>query len=365
MKIKEIISLLHSYAYIQLQEDFDNSGLNIGNPEDEIKGILICLDVTLEILQEAIENNLNFIISHHPLIFNKLKKINTTNEVEKLIILAIKNDISIYCGHTNFDNYDKGVNYKIAEKLNLKNIKILSPKTDTLEKISVFVPNEFANIVREEMFLAGAGKIGNYDSCSYNIEGFGSYRANENANPFLGEIGKLHFEKETKIEMILQKHNEQAVISAMIKAHPYEEVAFDLIQLKNNSNIGLGAYGELENEIVEVDFLKLLKETFFVKNIRHTKLRNKKIKKVALCGGSGAFLIGNVMNLGADVFVTGDMKYHDFFLAENKILLCDIGHYESEQFVKEIFYDIISNSKKEIDFVVKISEKNTNPIYNY
>ncbi len=363
MKIKDIVSFLNKQVPLSLQEDFDNSGLNLGNYDHDVKGVLICLDVTLDVINEAINDNCNLIISHHPLIFSKLKRITSSNDIEKAIVLAIKNDISIFCGHTNFDNYHNGVSYKIAKKLNLKNISVLSPSLNTLEKISVFVPNDFVDIVREKMFEAGAGNIGNYDSCSFNSQGLGTFRANENANPFVGEKSKLHFENETKVEMVLQKSNEKAIVSAMLSVHPYEEVAYNIITLNNNSQTGLGIYGELEEEISEEQFLTLLKDIFFVKYIRHSQLRDKKIKKISLCGGSGAFLINNAIALSSDAFITGDLKYHDFFLAENKILLCDIGHYESEQFTKEIFYEIISSLNP--DFPIKISKINTNPIYFY
>ncbi|HOE38881.1 MAG TPA: Nif3-like dinuclear metal center hexameric protein [Bacteroidales bacterium] len=364
MKIKDIINSFEEFAPLSLQEEYDNSGLQVGNLEKEISGILISLDVTSEVVQEAIDHNCNFIIAHHPLIFNKLRKITGSDDIEKSIILAIKNDISIYCTHTNFDKVNQGVSYKICEKIGLKNLKILSPEKNILEKIAVFVPTSHADIVRNSMFEAGAGQIGNYDNCSYNLQGEGSFRASNNSNPFVGQIGETHFEKEVRIETIYPKYLRNKILQAILKSHPYEEVAYDIYKLENpHNNVGLGMIGELEQEVAEIDFLKLLKEKFNSTIIKHSEFLNKKIKKVAVCGGSGAFLINTAKSSKADVFVSGDIKFHDYFLAEKQILIADIGHFESEQFTKEIFYDIIM--KKNPNFAVRFSKKNINPIKTF
>jgi len=364
MKIKELVNSFEEFAPVALQEDFDNSGLQIGNPENDIKGVLICIDITPEVIEEAIKNKLNMVVSHHPLIFSKLKKITGSDYVEKSIILAIKNDIAIYCGHTNFDQVINGVSGKICEKLGLKSLHILAPKADTLKKIVVFVPESHAEVVRNAMFEAGAGHIGNYDNCSYNLDGTGTFRANEDANPFVGEKGKLHFEKETRIEMIFPSYIEKQVVLKMMKVHPYEEVAYDIYKVENKwQTSGLGMTGEFEKEMPEEDFLLLLKDKFGLKSLKHSALFNKPIKKVAVCGGSGGFLIHSAKNSGAQVYVSGDIKYHDYFYAENKIIIIDIGHFESEQFTKEIFYDIIM--KKNPNFAVRFSEINTNPINTF
>ena len=364
MKISEIINALNEFAPLPLQEDFDNSGLNIGNPDNEITGILLTIDVTPEIVNEAIVHGCNLIISHHPLIFGKLKKITGTNYVERSIITAIKNDISIYCGHTNFDQVYNGVSARICDKLNLKNRKILSPKSNILKKISVFAPISHAEKVRDTMFRAGGGHIGNYDCCSYNTQGKGSFRGNDSSNPFVGNKGEIHFEDEIKIEMIYPEYLERYIISEMLKEHPYEEVAYDLIKLDNKNNFaGLGMTGFLDNEITETELLSTLKKVFGLNTLRHSELLNKPVKKIAVCGGSGASFIEIAKSSGAHVFISADIKYHDYFLAENKILIIDIGHYESEQYTKDIFYDIIM--KKNVNFAVRFSEINTNPIKNY
>jgi dinuclear metal center YbgI/SA1388 family protein len=364
MKIHEIVSTLNNSAPLQLQEDFDNSGLQIGNQNDEISGILLTIDITPEVVEEAAKYNCNLIISHHPLIFGKLRKITGANYIEKSIILAIKNNIAIYCGHTNFDQTYEGVSAKMCDKLGLTNRKILAPKSNILKKIAVFVPLSHAEKVRTVMFEAGGGHIGNYDCCSYNVEGKGSFRANENSNPFVGSKGELHFETEIKIEMVYPEYLEEKIVSNMLDTHPYEEVAYDLIKLDNKNNLtGFGMIGCLKVEISEKELLDKIKTSFGLETLRHSKLLNEPVSKIALCGGSGASFIETAKNTGAQVYISGDIKYHDYFLAENKILIIDIGHYESEQFTKEIFYDIIN--KKNINFAIRFSEINTNPIKNY
>ncbi len=364
MKIRELVAELESFAPSALQENYDNAGLNIGFPEAEISGVLICVDVIPEVVDEAIANGCNMIISHHPLIFPNIKKITGRNNVEKCIISALQNNISIYCGHTNFDKAPNGVSMKMCEKLGLKNCKTLDSEKHILKKIAVYVPKSHADQVRRAMFEAGAGTIGNYDNCSFNIEGIGTYRADENCNPFAGEIGKLHHEAETKIEVILPAFLQSRVISAMLKVHPYEEPAFDIFAIENEwESAGLGAVGELETEISEDELLKLVKQNFCVGNIRHSAKTGRKIRRIAVCGGSGASYIREAISQKADAFITADIKYHDWFLAENKIILLDIGHYESEQFTKEIFYDIVV--KKNNNFATYFSKVNTNPINNY
>ncbi|PLX07095.1 MAG: Nif3-like dinuclear metal center hexameric protein [Marinilabiliales bacterium] len=364
MKVKEIIAVLEEFAPPQLQEDYDNTGLNIGNHDSTITGILLCIDVTPDVINEAIENKCNLIIAHHPLIFGKIKKITGANYVEKSIITAIKNDISIYAGHTSFDSVSNCVSYKICEKLGLENLQILSAKKSYLKKLAVFVPSTHELQVRTALFEAGAGKIGNYDSCSFNTQGKGSFRGNEGTNPFVGNQGVMHIEDEVKIECVFPKHLQHKILKAVLNAHPYEEVAYDIYSLDNDWNMaGLGMIGLPKTSISEKELLKSLKSIFDLTNIRHSNLLNKKIKRIAVCGGSGASFIPDAIRSGADVYITGDIKYHEYFMAENKILLIDIGHFESEQFTKEIFYDIIM--KKNPNFAVRFSQIITNPIKNY
>ncbi len=363
MLLKTIITEIEKFAPLAYQESYDNCGLLTGHKEQEVTGAILCLDCIEAVVDEAIQKNCNLIIAHHPIIFSGLKKLNGTNYIERTIIKAIQNNIAIYACHTNLDNMKLGVNKKIADKLGLINQQILSPKKSLLKKLVTFVPATHLEIVRESLFNAGAGNIGNYDSCSFILEGTGSFRGNENSNPFIGEKGKLSLEKETRLELIFETVNEATIISALKQNHPYEEVAYDIYQLENTyQNIGSGMVGELEKPISETEFLENLKSIFKVKVIKHTALTNKRIKKVALCGGSGSFLLKNAINSKSDIYISSDFKYHEFFDAENQILVADIGHYESEQFTPEIFYEIISN--KFPTFASYLTETNTNPV-NY
>lgn len=362
MKIKDITNYIEEIAPLSFQEGYDNAGLIVGNAETEINAILISLDVNEEVVDEAINLKANLIVAHHPIVFSGLKKLNGKNYVERTVIKAIQNNIAIYASHTNLDSVlSTGVNTKIAQKLELQNIRILSPVENQLNKIMVYVPNRFTKKIQNALFSAGAGQIGNYNSCSFNLEGKGTFKAEENTDPFVGEQGKLHIEDETKIEVIAPNHLTNKVISEMISAHPYEEPAYDIVPLKNTwKNVGMGIIGELTNEIDEIEFLQKTKQTFACQIIRHTELLNKKIKKVAVCGGAGSFLLQKAISQKADVFVSGDFKYHQFFDADKKILIADIGHFESEQYTKELFYELLI--KKFYNFAIHLTKVNTNPI---
>ena len=361
MKIKEIVSALERFAPLPLQDGFDNAGLQIGLTEAEATGALLCLDVTEAVLDEAIASGCNLIISHHPLIFKGYKSITGKDYVERCILKAIKNDIVIYSAHTNLDNAPGGVNFKIAEKIGLKNVRILDPKESSLIKLVTFVPSAQAEEVRNALFTAGCGCIGNYDSCSYNTEGEGTFRAQEGSHPFCGTVGELHRETEVRIETILPEYKKGEVIRALLSKHPYEEPAYDLYPLHNSwAQVGSGIVGELEEPESELEFLKRIKKRFEVGCLKHNKLTGRLIQKVSLCGGAGAFLIPQAVRSGADVFITGEIKYHDYFGRETDILLAEIGHYESEQYTKEIFYSIIRDLFP--NFALQFSKVNTNPI---
>lgn len=363
MLLSTITKELESIAPLFLQESYDNSGLLIGKQDLDISAALITLDVTEEILKEAISNNCNLIIAHHPLIFKGLKSLTGRNSIERIVEKAIKNDIAIYAIHTNLDNVENGINGILSQKIGLVNTQILSVKSNILRKLVTFCPIDNAQKVRDAIFNAGAGEIGNYDNCSFNALGEGTFRGSEDSNPYLGEKGKLHFEQEVRIETIYPIYNEKAIITAMIEAHPYEEVAYDIYPLANDYNrIGAGMIGEIPETMNEEEFLQKLKKTTASGCIRHSALTGNKIKKVALCGGSGSFLIQQALKQNADIFITGDVKYHDFFNAEGKMVIADIGHYESEQFAKELIYSILI--KKFPTFAVQISKKNTNSV-NY
>ncbi len=364
MKIKEIVSYLESVAPPSLQESYDNAGLLTGDINREVSSALICLEVTPVVLDEAIDKGIEFIISHHPLIFTGLKKLTGENQVERMIIRAIQNGIAIFAAHTNLDAVVGGLNSLLAEKAGIKNARILKPKQGHLLKLVTFVPAADVEKVRDAVFSAGAGTIGNYDSCSFNTSGQGSFRAGEGTHPYAGEKGKLHFEDELRIETVFPRHIKSLLINALLNAHPYEEVAYDIYPIENDYPMaGMGMIGELQESLNEKDFLDRLKKTLDIHTIRHTGFLNKAVRKVAVCGGAGSFLLGDAMRQGADVFVSADFTYHKFFEAENKILIADIGHYESEQLVKEVFSDLIK--KKFPTFAAQISEVNTNPINYY
>lgn len=362
--IRDITNFLEQFAPLSLQESYDNSGLLIGSKSTVATGALVTLDVTEAIIDEAIENKCNLIVAHHPLIFSGLKKLSSNTWIERAIIKAIKNDIAVYAIHTNLDNVIEGVNKMMAQKIGLKNGRILQTKSGLLRKLTCFCPAEKADVVREALFSAGAGKIGNYENCSFNSEGTGTFKGNEHTNPYVGIPGQLHTASEVKIEVIFPASLEAQVLTALIIAHPYEEVAYDIFSLQNHwSQVGAGYIGQLEEAVSEEDFLAHLKKVFDCGTIRHTTFRGEKIKKVALCGGSGSFLLKDAIQNQADIFVSADFKYHQFFDADNQIVIADIGHYESEQFTKELIFNEIQ--KKFSTFALCLSKNNTNPIHYY
>ncbi|MGM0474766.1 MAG: Nif3-like dinuclear metal center hexameric protein [Bacteroidota bacterium] len=361
IQLLEITRYLETLAPTSFQESYDNSGLQVGDPSMEINGVLITLDVTEKVVKEASGLGYNLILSHHPVIFGGLNSVTGRTVPERVVMQAIKHDIAIYSGHTNFDAIREGVSAAMADRLGMVNQRILEPVTGRLKKLVVFVPGGHLEQVRSAIFEAGAGHIGAYDQCSFNLEGKGTFRGSEQSNPFVGKRGQLHQEPETRMETILPEHLTSRVVEAMIRAHPYEEVAYDLYPLDNaHDRVGMGMVGELQDPMDEEVFLNFLKDRFRTGVIRHSELLGRKIKKVALCGGAGSFLLGRAMARGADVFVTGDIKYHDFFKADGRIVIMDIGHYESEQFTRELFYELLM--KKFPKFAVRLSETDTNPI---
>ena len=361
IKLKEIVDYLEYEIPLDFQEDYDNCGLQTGDPETLITGILITLDVTPEIIIEALDKKCNLILSHHPVTLAGIKKMTGETLPVQIFREAIKNNIAIYSAHTNIDSLKNGVSGIFAKKLGLINTGILSFQKKQLLKLVTFVPVEYVEKVRNALFEAGAGNIGNYGCCSYNIEGEGTFQGNESANPFVGNKGELHFEKEIRIETVLPVYLKNKVLKSLLSSHPYEEVAYDFYQLENNyEEVGFGIIGELKEAQKPVEFLKYLKEITKTGCIRHTQMPDKQIKKVAICGGSGSFLIEKAKSAGADVFITGDVKYHQFFEINKDMMIADIGHYESEQFVKELFFDVII--KKFPTFAARFSEINTNPI---
>ena len=362
MVIADIARVLEAFAPLSLQEEYDNAGLLIGSSDNICTGILCTLDVTEKVIEEAISKECNCIVAHHPVIFRGLKKITGSNEIERIVMKALQNNIAVYAAHTNLDNVIEGVNGKIADKLALKNRSVLSAKKGTLKKLYTFVPTAHLDIVRDALFSAGAGEISNYSECSFTHAGTGTFKPGAGSDPYSGTPGERKNEEEIKLEVILPAHREASILRALFESHPYEEVAYDLISLDNNhQGTGSGILGELD-AVDEASFLSVL-QVFNPHLIRHTPFSGKKIRKVAVCGGAGSFLIKDAMRNGADAFVTADIKYHDFFVPEGKMLLCDIGHFESEQFTIDLFCDILLRNFP--NFAVLKSEVKTNPVHYF
>ncbi len=359
--IKNVTDHLESLAPRAYQEDYDNSGLLTGDSSAIVKGALVTLDCTEAVVDEAIQNNCNLIVAHHPIIFRGLKKITGQNYVERTIIKAIKNDIAIYAIHTNLDHVHLGVNKKIAEKIGLKNLNILKPRKDTLSKLVTFIPKDNAGDVISALHKAGAGNIGDYKNCSFQVSGEGTFMPTGNAQPSIGQTNQLERVDEIRAEVIFPNHLTSKVLRALKESHPYEEVAYYISRLENeNQEVGSGMIGELDKPIEPFEFLSGLKKKMDVKMIRHTQPASKEIRKVAVCGGAGSFLLPSAVAQGADVFVSADFKYHEFFDADSKIMIADIGHYESEQFTKDLLTEVLK--EKFTTFAIIFSKTVTNPI---
>ena len=361
MKIKEILSILEEMAPLAYAEDFDNVGLLLGNPEDEATGILVCHDALEKVIDEAIAKKCNLVVCFHPIIFSGLKKITGKNYVERSVLKAIKNDIAIYAVHTALDNHKDGVNKIFSDALGLINTKILVPKQNFIQKLVTYTVPENAEKIRLALGEAGAGTIGNYDNCSFNSEGFSTYQGNEDSNPTVGNKGELTQTDEIKIEVVFEKHLQSKILKTLFANHVYEEVAYEIYDLQNtHQNIGLGMIGELKKPMSETEFLDFVKDKMQCGGIRYSALLGKPIQKVAVLGGSGSFAIKNAIQANADVFLTADLKYHNFYEAENQLVLADIGHFESERFTKNYIVDFLK--KKIPNFAIIFSEENTNPV---
>ncbi len=369
MKISEITTILEEMSPLAYAEDFDNVGLLVGNANEIVTGVLVCHDALESVIDESIAKKCNLVVCFHPIIFSGLKKITGKNYVERSILKAIKNDIAIFAVHTALDNHQQGVNKIFCDALGLINTKILIPKKHFIKKLVTYTVHENAEKLRNALHDAGAGKIGNYENCSFNSEGYSTYKGNENSNPVVGTKGALIFTNEIKIEITFEKHLESKILNALFENHVYEEVAYEIYTLENHhQNIGLGMIGELETEMLEKDFLEFVKQKMVSNGIRHSKFLNKKIKKVALLGGAGSFAISTAIAMGADTFLTADLKYHQFYEAENKLLLADIGHFESERYTKNYIFDYLNKkisifANSNLANKIYLSQENTNPVY--
>lgn len=362
MKVKELTSYLESWAPLGFQESYDNSGLIIGEPDKDITGVLITLDVNELVLEEAVTSGCNVIVAHHPVIFKGLKKLTGKDYVERTVIAAIKKDVAIYAIHTNLDNVHTGVNRKISEKLELEAVKVLAPKPRTMGKLTTFIPAEKTEEVVKALHEAGAGNIGDYDSCSFTVNGTGAFKPNDKATPFIGEANMLERVNEDRVEVVYPLPLQSKLVQALKTAHPYEEVAYYLHVLENdNPEVGSGMIGNLPWEMEGKAFIPYLKEKMNLEVVRSTFFIKRSIKRVAVCGGSGSFLLKRAIAAGADAFVSADFKYHEFFDADGRILIADIGHYESEVYTKDLIYETLS--KKFSNIALRLSKVNTNPIH--
>jgi dinuclear metal center YbgI/SA1388 family protein len=362
MKAADIIRFLEQWAPPVLQESYDNSGLIVGDSSTEVTGIMVSLDCTEDVVEDALARGCNMVVSHHPIVFSGLKRLNGKNYVERTVMKAVRHDVLLYAIHTNLDHVPDGVNGRIAQRLGLTNTAILAPKMQMLRKLVVFVPHAHAEAVRNAMFEAGAGHIGNYDRCSFNLQGEGSFRGNEHSSGFVGKKGETHFEPETRIEVILPAHLLGKVTAAMRVAHPYEEVAHDIYALENsNQTVGAGLIGDLTEEMDALGFLKQLKTNMGTACVRHTLPHRHKVKRIAVCGGAGSFLLPMAIAQGADVLVTADFKYHQFFDADNRIIIADIGHFESEQFTVQLLAERLTDNFP--TFATHLTRVRTNPVH--
>ncbi len=363
--VREVINYLESYIPRSWQESWDSVGLHTGSPDMEVKGILLAVDFTCDVLQEAIDTGCNLVITHHNINFPKyVKGLTGETNLEKVIIKAIKNDLALYSMHTNLDFWINGINKVIADKLGLKDVRIFQPKRGELRKLVTFVPRDYAEQVRNAIFEAGAGVIGNYDSCSYNVEGYGTFRAQEGANPFVGEIGKVHYEEEVRVETIFPKHLTGKVVSSLLAAHPYEEVAYDIYPLENEYPLaGLGIRGVFPGPVDEKEFLRKVSEIMDIPVLKHSRLLGKLVQDVVICSGGCAFIVDDVIKSGADAFLIGDSNYHYFFNAQNNLLMVEAGHYETEKFAIDVFYDLLI--RKFNTFVIRKISKNYNFVHYF
>ena len=363
MILKEIVQFIENKFPLETQESYDNCGLTYGHLENKLNGILVCLDVTEEVVNEAIKKESNLIISHHPVIFRGVTKIDGSKMNLRVLEKCIQHNIALYALHTNLDNHLSGVNKKISNRIGIENPKILQPKNNTLVKLSVYIPFDNIEQVEDALFKQGAGSIGDYTDCSFKAKGVGTFRPIKNANPTIGEKEIKESVDEFKAEYLVRTRDLNNVLNAMWDSHPYEEVAHEIVPIMNvDSEIGSGMVGFLEEEMEEIEFLNKIKKSFNIKCIKHTALRGNKIKKIAVCGGSASFLLEQAIRKEADVFITSDFKYHEYFDAENKILILDIGHWESEQFTTNLIGRILNENFS--NFGLHLTEVNTNPV-NY
>lgn len=362
--LRTLLACIEQWAPFSWQESYDNAGLILGDPDRNVTEALVCFDVTPEVVDEAVRIGAGLIVSHHPAIFKGIKRINPASRLGYMIKQSLCHDIAWCALHTNLDNTLNGVNSYLCEQLGLKDVQPLAPLQDIYGKLQVYVPEAYAEKLRQALAEAGCGAGARYDACSYSSRGEGRFRAGSQAHPFSGQIGELHCEAECKIECLYPLHKTRQVLDVLRTNHPYEEPAFDLLPLRNEATgQGAGAIGNLQESMQETELLDKLKELTGTHCIRHSGFRGRKIRRIALCGGSGGSFIGNACARQADAYITGDLKYHDFADAGSGTWLVDIGHFESEKFAMELIFRFIR--KNFPNFAVSISEQARNPVSFY
>lgn len=363
--LNDIIAPIEAAAPRAWQENWDNAGWQVcpADPKTaECTGALLTLDITEAVVGEAAREGFNLIVSHHPLLFKGLKRITGSTPQERNVTEAIRHGIAIYSAHTNMDSAPGGVNFRLAEMLGLTNIEVLIPREGDLVKLVFYTPAAEADRVRQAVLEAGAGHIGNYDSCSYNNEGFGTFRAVSDAcRPYVGSIGEMHREPEVRTETVVPRYLLSRVIDTLIKAHPYEEPAYDIIPLElPNRGAGLGCVGDLSEALPTAAFLQRIATTLNLPYLRHSEIATGTVRRVAVCGGSGAEFIPSAIAAGAQLYLTADLKYHDFQRGGETITLVDGGHFETEHQLMDVFYELIS--KKIPNFAVRRAATPSNAV---
>lgn len=367
MTIKEFQKSFESILPPAIAWKNDNVGLQVGNGNDKITGVVVALDATMEIALEAKKNKANLVVTHHPLLFYPLKNVTSDSRIGELVLWFAQHNINLYAAHTNLDSVKWGVNFALATALGLKNVTILSPMKESLTKIVVFVPHDYVEKVAEAMHAAGAGTFTKYDQCSFRTEGTGTFRGMNDAKPFLGKVGMLEKAKEIRLEMLCEHWKINSVLSAMVKAHPYEEVAYDIYPLINeNTEYGLGAIGNLPKKMNEKEFLGLVQKTLGTPMLRFSP-SSRTVQRIAVCGGSGSEFIANALHQHADAMITADLRYHTFQAYEHQLLLIDAGHYETERFVLPVLAEKIKEILKQQTTSIKvfITKHSTNPVKYY
>ncbi len=360
MTCNQIFNFIESWAPKGAAWQKDNPGLQAGDPNSQVENIFLCLELTKEAFDEAVKRKCNFIFTHHPLIFQPLKKLNLqTDKTSILLSGLIKNNITLYSAHTNLDFTKGGVSFQLAEKLGLQNLRFIDKLENSLYKLSVFVPEKNAAALSEALFAEGAGVIGEYKKCSFRSQGRGTFEGSENSNPAVGKAGRFEETDEVKIEFTLESWKLDKVLTALVKNHPYEEPAYDVYPtLTGNTNYGYGAVGELPEEMEEENFLTHVCDSLNAPGLRYASGKNGKVKTVAVCGGSGSDLLYKAMGIKADALITADVKYHTFQDAEGKILLADAGHYETEVIV-------LDEVKRRIENYLVGQNKSDIKVYTY